>query len=78
MAAQIAGPLDVAVGRVELHAAQLLQVGRLGVDEQLVERGDLQVVDQAQVDAHPHAGEQVHRLFGADRLRGAQECRRPG
>ena len=56
------------------HAGELLQVGRLGVDEQLVDRRDLQVVDQAQVHAHPHAGEQVHRLFGADRLGGAQDA----
>ena len=36
--------------------------------------GIAQVVDQAQVDAHPHAGEQVHRLFGADRLRRAENA----
>ena len=40
----------------------------------LLTRGNLQVVDQAQVHAHPHAREQVHRLFGADRLRGAQDA----
>ena len=28
-----AGTLDVAVGRIEFHAAELLQVGRLGLDE---------------------------------------------
>ena len=53
---------------------QLLQVGRLRVDEELVDRRNLQVADQAQVDAHPHAGEQVHRLFAADRLRGAENA----
>ena len=30
--------------------------------------------DQPQVHAHPHAGKQVHGLFGADRLRGAEDA----
>ena len=36
--------------------------------------GDLQVLDQPQVHPHPHAGEQVHGLFRADRLRGAEDA----
>ena len=36
--------------------------------------GDLQVLDQPQVDAHPHAGEQVQRLFAADRLGRAENA----
>ena len=39
--AEVARTLDVAVGRVQLHAAELLQVGRLRVDEELVEVADL-------------------------------------
>ena len=34
MLAEIAGPLDVAVFRVELDAADLLEMGRLSPDEQ--------------------------------------------
>ena len=74
MAAEIGGALDVAVGRVELHAGQLLQMGRLRVDEELVDGGDRHVANQAEIHAHPQAGEQVHRFFGADRLGGAEDA----
>ena len=74
MQLQVVGPLDIAVGRIQFDAAQLLQVGRLGVDEQLVDGGDLQIGDQAQIDAHPDAGEQVHGFFAADRLRRAEDA----
>ncbi len=71
---QVVGTFDVAVGGVQFHAPQFLQVRPLGVDEQLVHGGNGDVADQAQIDAHPHAGQQLHRLFAADRLGGAQQA----
>jgi hypothetical protein len=41
---------------------------RLRMNEQLVDRRNLQIFDQAEVDSHPHARQQVHRLFRADGL----------
>ena len=71
---QVAGPLDVAIGAAQFAAGPLLQMGRLGVNEKLVDVGDLQVRNQAQIHAHADAGKQVHRLFGTDRLRGPQDA----
>src|SRR5690606_5229255 len=64
---------DVAFSRLELLVPELLQMRRLSLDEQLVDGGDLEAVDQAQIDSHADAGEQVHRLFGGDRLRAAED-----
>src|SRR5689334_21470396 len=58
MATQIAGALDVAVGRVEPGVTQFLQVSRLRVDEELIERGNAQIGNQTQVNSHAHAGKQ--------------------
>ena len=33
-----------------------------------------QIGNKPQVHTHPHAGKQVHRLFGTDRLRGSQDA----
>ncbi len=74
MALQVVGALDVAVGRVEFHAAQFLEVGGLGVDEQLVDGGNLQIANQSQIDPHPHARQQVHGFFTADRLGRAEDA----
>src|SRR5436309_350742 len=61
--AQVACPGGVAFFPVEVGAHQLLEVSGLGMDEQLVDRGNGQVVDQAQVDAEADEGEQLHRFF---------------
>jgi hypothetical protein len=37
------------------RSAQFLEEGRLGLDEELVDRGDRQIIDQAEIDAHAHA-----------------------
>ena len=47
------------------------------MDEQLVDGGNFQFADQPQIDPHSHAGQQVQRLFGADRLCGPQNAERP-
>ena len=39
VATEITGSLDVAVRRIEFHSAELLEMGRLSVDEQFVDRG---------------------------------------
>ena len=65
---------DVALLDAELGAAELLEERRLGLDEQLVDGGDRQVVDQAQVDSHPDAREQEHRLLAGDRLGGLEHA----
>ena len=44
----------------------------LSVDEKLVDLSDFQVVDQAEVDPHPHARQQQHRFFAGDRVSGFQ------
>src|SRR5262249_3596307 len=62
--AEVAGAGGVALLAVEQRAHQLLQVGRLRLDEQFVHRGDRHVVEQAQGDAEAHARQQVHRLLG--------------
>ena len=38
MSLQVGGPFDISIGRTEHAAMQFLQMGRLGVDEQLVDR----------------------------------------
>ncbi len=48
-AAEQRGAGDVSFGAVEFCLLQLLQVSRLRLDEQLVQRGDPDVVDQLQV-----------------------------
>ena len=40
---QVGSSLDVAVGGIELHARELLQMGRLGVNEELVYRWNCHV-----------------------------------
>src|SRR3954462_9523473 len=77
MAAEVGGALDVAVRGVELHAGELLQVGGLRVHEELVHGRDRHVADESEVYAHAQAGEQVHGLFAADRLRRAKYSVRP-
>src|SRR3954453_14386273 len=74
MAAKVGGALNVAVGGVELHAGELLEMGRLRVHEELVHGRDRHVADESEVYAHAQAGEQVHGLFAADRLRRAQDA----
>ncbi len=44
---QIEGTLDVAIGGVEFQAAKLLQVRRLGLNEELVDGGDFHICDQS-------------------------------
>ena len=73
-APQVRGPRDVPLLDAQLGAAELLEERRLGLDEQLVDRGDRQVVDQPQVDPHPHARKQKHRFFAGDRLGGLQDA----
>src|SRR5262245_54649421 len=70
----VARPFDIAVGRVQLAAAELLQMGRLRVDEELVDRADLQLVQEAHVDPHPQPRKQHHRLFGGDHACVAQNA----
>ena len=48
-------------------------MGRLGVDEQLVDGLAGHVVEQVQVNAQPDGAEQLHRLLGRDHG-GAAEC----
>lgn len=74
MAAEVGGALNVAVGRVEFHAGKFLEMGRLSVDEELVDCGNFHVADEAEVDAHSQAGKQVHRFFAADRLGRAEDA----
>ena len=72
MLPQVDRALGIAISRVQLSAMQHLQVGRLRVNEELVDGWDFEVADQSQVDAHPHAREQVHGLFARDGLRCAE------
>ena len=51
-----------------MPAAELLQVGGLGVDEEAVDGGDVEILDEAEVHSHPDAGEEVERFFAADGL----------
>src|SRR5262245_16217228 len=74
--AEVAGAGCVALFPVERRPHELLQVGRLSVQEQLVHRSDRQVFDESEVNAQADAGEQLHRLLGRHhgrRLEGA-EC----
>ena len=47
--------------------------GCVRMKSSLIDR-DVQVADQAQVHAHADARKQVHRLFGTDRLGGAEDA----
>ena len=74
IATQVCSPLDVAIGSIEFHPSKLLQMSRLGVDEEFIDRGDFEVVDQSKIDSHADTREQVHRLFGADSLGRAEDA----
>ena len=66
--AQIRRPGHVAFGRLRCSCRNFCKwAGCVWMNSSLTV-GIWQIVDQAQVDAHPHAREQVHGLFGADRL----------
>lgn len=54
MGLEVKSSFHVAVSRVEFRPAQFLQVGRLGMNEQLVHNRDFNILDQAEIDAHPH------------------------
>lgn len=74
MFAEVGGAGGVAFGGFQVGLAELLEVRRLGVDEEFVDSGDLQILNQAEIDSHAEAGEEVHGLFGADGLGGAEEA----
>src|SRR5208337_583811 len=71
--AQIPCPLDITIGTAQFAAGPLLQMGRLGMNEELVDVGDSQVGNETEIHAHADAGKQVHGLFGTDGLRGPQD-----
>ncbi len=75
--AEVAGTSDVSVLSFERASFELLQVGRLRVDEEVIDQVDADIVDEVQVDSHADAGEELHRLLGADGLGGLARCRRP-
>ena len=66
---KIVGSLTISLARVELGLAKFLQVSRLGVNEELVDLGNPQIIDQAKIDAHSHLGKVFHRFFASDLLR---------
>src|SRR5262245_25731162 len=47
---------------------------RLGQQEQLVDRADVDVLDSAKVDPHAEVAQQEHDLFTGEQSRGAQEA----
>ena len=47
----IVGSRDIPIHRLQLLVANLLKVGGLRVNKQFVDRRDLQVIDQAEIDA---------------------------
>jgi hypothetical protein len=51
---EIAGPLDVAILRVEFDSAKLLQMGGLCANQERIDVGNLDIADQSQEHAHPH------------------------
>ncbi|MEI2659362.1 MAG: hypothetical protein V9G11_04795 [Bifidobacterium adolescentis] len=64
----VGGPSNIPLGCFQPFVTQLLQMGRLGLDEEFVDRLHLQIVDQFQIDPQPDTRKQVHRLFGTDLL----------
>ena len=65
---QIRRPFDVAIRRTEQSAVKLLKMCGLGMNEKLIDRFDLNVVDQAQADSHAYLRKVVHRFFAANFL----------
>jgi len=53
--AEVGGAGDVSFARFEVGLAELLQVGGLGVDEEFVDAGNLQILDESEVDPHAEA-----------------------
>lgn len=47
MLLQVDGSLDVPVGHTQLAAAQLLKMGRLRMDEELIDGWDFDIFDQS-------------------------------
>ena len=73
MALQVHSSLDISVGSTQFDAANLLQVSRLRVDKELIDRRNLHVINQTKIDAHANTRQQVHRFFAAYRLSTAED-----
>ncbi len=78
MFSEVGGAGDVAFAGFEMGFAKFLQVGGLGVNEEFVDAGNREILDESEVDAHAEAGEEVHGFLGADGLGGAEEAVRAG
>ena len=74
MPLQVQCSFDVAIRRTQFDAADLLQVGRLCLNEQLIDGRYFDVANQTQIDTHPHARQQMHRFFAADGLSAAENA----
>ena len=66
MLLQVNGSFDVPVGHTKLSSTQFLKVGRLSMNEELVDGRDFDVVDQTQVDSHTNLAQVMHGFFAAD------------
>ena len=51
---QEASASDISFGRFERSLAQFLQVGWLRVDQQFVDRGNLEIINQPEIDSHTY------------------------
>ncbi|MEY4180939.1 MAG: hypothetical protein RLY70_4514 [Planctomycetota bacterium] len=66
----------VAFGRIKFAAADLLEVSGLGLEEETVHGGDIDVGDQLEIDPQAHAGQQQQGFLAADCFGGAKDAER--
>ena len=72
------GSRDVPFGRFERCLVDLLQVRGLRQDQQFVDRGNFQLVDQIEVDPQTDARQQMQSFFRRDGLSAAEDAERAG
>src|ERR1043166_760878 len=68
---------QVAFLRRELFRVLLLQVRRLGQDEQLIGQRPVHTGKQTNIHTQPHQGEQIHRFLGGNAVGICQNAVRP-
>ena len=66
MLLEIIGSKGVPGADAQRFSTQLLQVGRLSVNEQFVHRRNGNMIDQTKIDPHANLTQVVHGFFAAD------------
>ncbi len=74
---QVSGPCEVAFGGFKCFSLKLLQVGRLSIEEQFVDGGDVKIFHESEPHAQTKARQEMHGFFRADRASAAEDSEGP-